>query len=263
MAAAAGGDEGLAERLAKAEAAVEQLSAENELLRTKLGPDVLFGEAMAIPEALERYRARFAGKKSKPVKVVINGKVIKTRVYFGDAPLPRLVAPPRPSSGELLVREENAVTVPQRSTHQHAVLVPAGLTLRFEWTLQDSGSNPTLDVGFSLRKRIPRAADAGEDAPPPLGWRNLEELPWHGMQGSAEGSEVTRYSGEVLGQWGAALQECEVIFVWDNSYSWFKKKTIVFCADVVALAEEDQEGGAAAAPGSDAVAPVSKPEGEA
>ena len=34
-------------------------------------------------------------------------------------------------------------------------------------------------------------------------------------------------------------------------------------AEADEVAEEDQEGGAAAAPGSDAVAPVSKPEGEA
>ena len=247
-------DETLAERLKKAEEAVEQLSAENELLRSKIPPSQLYGDGTSIPEALERYRQRFAGKKSKPIKVIINGKAIKTRVYFGESPLPRLVAPPSRSDGELVVREENAVTVPRRSTHQHAVLVPAGLTLRFEWTLQDSGSNPTLDVGFSLRKRIPRAADAGEDAPPPLGWRNLEELPWQGMKGGDgfQGSEVARYSGEVVGQWGAALQECEVIFVWDNSYSWFKKKTIVFCADVEVPAAD---GGA--------ITPAGKPEGEA
>ena len=79
-------------------------------------------------------------------------------------------------------------------------------------------------------------------------------MPWQGAKRSGDraaagggAGESTRYSGEVIGQWGAALAECEVVFCWDNSYSWLRKKTIVFCADVYGsphdVGDEGDDGG--------------------
>ena len=251
MAADAGAEQRIAQleaQLAEKDDIIEQLETKNQELMSKA---MDAAPSLSVSEALERYRKRFvgSGKRNKPVRVMINGKAVKTRVFFGEHPLPNLIAPPihTPENvGELVMREENAVTITNRATHQHAVLIPAGATLRFEFTVQDSATAPSLDIGFSLRKR---PVDA-----PPCGWRNLEELPWQGAKRSAEReaagagtSESTRYSGEVVGQWGAALAECEVVFCWDNSYSWLRKKTIVFCADVYGSphgvgGEDDDEG---------------------
>jgi len=150
--------------------------------------------------------------------------------------------PPNAQSMQVAAHYRSAFTVKARSSHQVALGVPVGSFVAFEFTVED----PDMDAEFSLRRRETRSTM--------LGWKGLPLLAWYGMPGTegsvqsnrhvsqsrSQGSQKVHQSSDVTrphrfvggeaaaGRWGPATEECELVFVWDNSYSHVRAKTVSY-----------------------------------
>jgi hypothetical protein len=80
------------------------------------------------------------------------------------------------------------------------------------------------DIGFALKKKIvvPSAVE-GEDNSV-----MYHDIPWNGQNKTYRYSSATPCEG----LWGPALQKCDVVLVWDNSYSMMMKKSVSYSVKV-------------------------------
>jgi hypothetical protein len=198
-----------------------------------------------VLDVIEKYRAQFSERKA--VTVCVNGKWLKLDEEMrADAPPLKLVCPPSPErntdaiSGELVSTKRDAICIGAQSRHEVTIKVPAGGQLRFWFMVEEPG----LDIDFSLLKLD---AGSGNVMHRKSAKATGVRLPWHGYMhaeiGGTEappeddnsgdkkwvgGDDNSRFTSRsnVRGMWGTALKACEVVFVWDNSYSLLTKKTV-------------------------------------
>jgi len=180
----------------------------------------------SLLDTVDKYRQRFVrGGENRRVKVCLNGTWVtltKPPDFKTSASHPEFSG----ARGTLVAEEKSVVTVATKSVHELPFQLLAGDLLCWEFTVEEKGA----DVGFSLKKRDASDAGALQITEVTLPWEGMHTTGGAAKQPAPGIAPVTplRYGPVCRGVWGAALQACEVVFCWDNSYSTWTKKTISY-----------------------------------
>jgi hypothetical protein len=191
--------------------------------------DRLFSKAQEqeeLPPAttfMERAQRFAQPRKTKSVRVCMNGKWVSVKPWMGTEKQAKLRAMPRaqpPCEGKMVKAYKSAICVQPKEVYDYPVTVAAGCLVHWEWNLEE----PDQDVGFELKQG---------------GLLGARTLRWDGMMAN---DTLGRYKGSCTGKWAGqsghgASDSTKVVFAWDNLESTVKK-TITFHIRVFRLPEE-------------------------